>query len=53
MHLSAIFKYISSLRLDGHSIGRKVGDLLEMVVFSSLINNSKFKNKIIINVRLI
>ncbi|MDA9749112.1 hypothetical protein N9U75_03065 [Pelagibacteraceae bacterium] len=52
MHLSAIFKYISSLRLDGHSIGRKVGDLLEMVVLSSLINNSKFKNKIIIEPKL-
>jgi hypothetical protein len=52
MPLSNIFKYISKFRSDGHSIGRKVGDLLELIVYSSLIINEKFKNKLHIEPKL-
>ena len=52
MSLSNIFKYISEFRSDGHSIGRKVGDLLELIVYSSLITNKKFANKLHIEPKL-
>jgi len=52
MSLSNIFKYISEFRSDGHSIGRKVGDLLELIVYSSLITNKKFVNKLHIEPKL-
>ena len=52
MALSDIFKYISKFRSDGHSIGRKVGDLLEVLVYGSLIHNNILKNKLHIEPKL-
>ena len=52
MFLSDTFKYISKFRSDGHSIGRKIGDLLEVLVYGTLINNKDFKNKLHIEPKL-
>ena len=52
MALSDVFKYISKFRSDGHSIGRKIGDLLELIVYSTLITNKKFVNKLHIEPKL-
>ena len=35
-HLSDVFKYISHFRHAGHQVGRKVGDMLEVLTFSAL-----------------
>lgn len=40
MHLSNIFKFTEGLRQDGHQIGRKVGDALELLTFGMIEKDS-------------
>lgn len=39
MYLSNIFKFTEGLRQDGHQIGRKVGDALELLTFAMIEKN--------------
>ncbi|MEA3353750.1 MAG: hypothetical protein U9Q33_08055 [Campylobacterota bacterium] len=38
-NLSKVFKYISHFRHAGHQVGRKVGDMLEVLTYAAIIRN--------------
>lgn len=38
-HLSDVFKYISHFRHAGHQVGRKVGDMLEVLTYAAIARN--------------
>lgn len=38
-NLSNVFKYISHFRHAGHQVGRKVGDMLEILTYASIVRN--------------
>ena len=40
-YLSRVFKYISHSRTAGHQIGRKVGDMLEVLTYAAIANNDE------------
>ena len=48
MHLSNIFKFTEGLRQDGHQIGRKVGDALELLTFGMIEKDSTLIEPLVI-----
>ena len=50
--LSDTFKYISKFRHDGHQVGRKIGDLLELLTFSALRFDKNIADKIRVEPKL-
>ena len=50
--LSDTFKYISKFRHDGHQVGRKIGDLLELLTFSALRYDENIADKIRVEPKL-
>ena len=51
-YLSEIFKYISFYRKDGHQIGRKVGDMLELLTFGALMYDENIKSRLNVEPKL-
>lgn len=47
--LSDVFKYISFYRSAGHQIGRKVGDMLEVLTYGALHYDQNLKKDYILN----
>lgn len=52
VHLSDVFKYISHFRRGGHQIGRKVGDMLEVVTLAALYANDNAKKRMALEPKL-
>jgi hypothetical protein len=52
MALSDVFKYISKFRHDGHQVGRKVGDMLEVLTFAAIAGDPNLKNLLVIEPKL-
>lgn len=44
--LSDVFKYISFYRSAGHQIGRKVGDMLEVLTYGALYYDKELKQRL-------
>lgn len=51
-HLSDIFKYISKFRHAGHQVGRKVGDMLEVLTYAAISNNTELAKRLHIEPKL-
>lgn len=51
-HLSDVFKYISFFRHAGHQIGRKVGDMLEVLTYSALAGNRDVLSRLCVEPKL-
>jgi hypothetical protein len=52
VHLSDVFKYISHYRRAGHQIGRKVGDMLEVITLAAIYLNPNAKARLILEPKL-
>jgi hypothetical protein len=52
VHLSDVFKYISHYRRRGHQIGRKVGDMLEVITLAALYLDDNAKARLILEPKL-
>jgi hypothetical protein len=48
VHLSDVFKYISHFRRKGHQIGRKVGDMLEVLTLAAVKRNQGLNARLLI-----
>lgn len=46
LHLSNVYKYIQQYGIKGHTIGRKVGDLVELLTYAYLCSKKDFVGKI-------
>lgn len=53
VYLSDVFKYISHYRRAGHQIGRKVGDMLEVVTLAALHLNDGAKSRLVLEPKLV
>lgn len=53
VHLSDMFKYISHYRRAGHQIGRKVGDMLEVITLAALYLSNEAIKRLTIEPKLI
>lgn len=53
VHLSDVFKYISHYRRRGHQIGRKVGDMLEVITLAALYLDDNAKNRLVLEPKLV
>lgn len=51
-HLSEVFKYISQYRRHGHQIGRKIGDMLEVLTLGAIYSVPEIKNRLHIEPKL-
>ncbi|MFZ6755524.1 hypothetical protein ACO0KY_19420 [Undibacterium sp. Dicai25W] len=51
-HLSDVFKYISKFRHAGHQVGRKVGDMLEVLTYAALTADSDLSKRLHIEPKL-
>ena len=51
--LSEVFKHISHYRHAGHQIGRKIGDMLEILTYSAIIRDSELAKRLHIEPKLI
>lgn len=47
-HLSDLFKYISHFRRGGHQIGRKVGDMLEVLTYAAIYRDQELRKRLIL-----
>lgn len=52
VHLSDVFKYISYYRRRGHQIGRKVGDMLEVITLAALYLDDNAKARLVLEPKL-
>lgn len=52
VHLSDVFKYISHYRRGGHQIGRKVGDMLEVITLAALHLDANAKKRLVLEPKL-
>lgn len=52
VHLSDVFKYISHYRRRGHQIGRKVGDMLEVITLAALYLDGNAKARLVLEPKL-
>lgn len=52
VHLSDVFKYISHYRRRGHQIGRKVGDMLEVITLAALHLDANAKKRLVLEPKL-
>jgi hypothetical protein len=53
VHLSDVFKYISHYRRGGHQIGRKVGDMLEVITLAALYLDENAKARLVLEPKLV
>jgi hypothetical protein len=53
VHLSDVFKYISHYRRRGHQIGRKVGDMLEVLTLAALYLDENAKARLVLEPKLV
>lgn len=51
-HLSDVFKYISYFRHVGHQVGRKVGDMLEVLTYSALARENDLLSRLCVEPKL-
>lgn len=51
-HLSSVFRYISKFRHAGHQVGRKVGDMLEVLTYAALSRDQDLAKRLQIEPRL-
>jgi hypothetical protein len=51
-HLSKVFCYISMFRHAGHQVGRKVGDMLEVLTYAALASDEQLRLRLQIEPRL-
>ena len=51
-YLSEVFKYISYYRRSGHQIGRKIGDMLEIITYGALDYDYELSSRLIIEPKL-
>ncbi|NCO02585.1 MAG: hypothetical protein GW903_00150 [Alphaproteobacteria bacterium] len=51
-HLSDVFKYISYFRHAGHQVGRKVGDMLEVLTYSALARENDLLSRLCVEPKL-
>jgi hypothetical protein len=52
VHLSDIFKHISYYRRRGHQIGRKVGDMLEILTLAAICRNDELERRLVVEPKL-
>jgi hypothetical protein len=52
VHLSDVFKYISHYRRAGHQIGRKVGDMLEVITLAAVYLDDNAKARLVLEPKL-
>lgn len=52
VHLSDVFKYISHYRRAGHQIGRKVGDMLEVVTLAAIYLDNNARQRLVLEPKL-
>lgn len=45
-YISNVYKYISNYDLKGHQIGRKIGDMLEILTMGAIYENDKLKQRL-------
>jgi len=45
-NLSSIFKYISHFRHAGHQVGRKVGDMLEVLTYAAIYDDDQLRSRL-------
>lgn len=53
VHLSDIFKFISHYRRAGHQIGRKVGDMLEVITLAAIYLDPNAKARLVLEPKLV
>jgi hypothetical protein len=51
-HLSDTFKYISYFRHAGHQVGRKVGDMLEVLTYASIATDDDMASRLVVEPKL-
>jgi hypothetical protein len=51
-HLSNVFKYISKFRHAGHQVGRKVGDMLEVLTYAAITADADLSKRLHIEPKL-
>lgn len=52
VHLSDVFKHISAFRRRGHQIGRKVGDMLEVLTLAAIVRDPELKRRLTLEPKL-
>jgi hypothetical protein len=52
-YISGVFKYIESYHLMGHQIGRKVGDMLELIVMGKIFSDPQLSRRVIIEPKVL
>ena len=50
--LSDVFKHISHFRRSGHEIGRKVGDMLEVLTLAAIYNQPELKTRLLVEPKI-
>lgn len=53
VHLSDVFKYISHYRRRGHQIGRKVGDMLEVITLAAVYRDANARQRLVLEPKLV
>lgn len=53
VYLSDVFKYISHYRRAGHQIGRKVGDMLEVLTLAAIYLDQNAKDRLVLEPKLV
>lgn len=48
LYLSDLYRYVDRFNIKGHTMGRKTGDLLEMLVLGAIYKNEKLKERTLI-----
>lgn len=51
-HLSDVFKYISHFRHAGHQVGRKVGDMLEILTYAAIARDQELYSRLHVEPKL-
>lgn len=51
-HLSDVFKYISHFRHAGHQVGRKVGDMLEVLTYATIARDPELLSRLTVEPKL-
>jgi hypothetical protein len=52
-NLSDVFKYISHFRHAGHQVGRKVGDMLEVLTYAAIVRENELHSRLQVEPKLV
>jgi hypothetical protein len=52
MGLSDVFKYISHFRHAGHQVGRKIGDMLEVLTYAAIVREPDLHSRLQVEPKL-